>query len=58
MTEFPGRNWSLASEKRLLQQIDMTGSADRKSCSGRRRSACRDHPRMKEIEQDAAVPWW
>jgi len=33
MTEFPGRNFSLASVKRLLHQIDTTGSADRKSGS-------------------------
>jgi len=26
MTEFPGRNWSLASVKRLLHQTDTTGS--------------------------------
>ena len=39
MTEFPGRNFSLASVKRLLHQIDTTGSADRKPGSGRRRTA-------------------
>jgi len=33
MTEVPGRNFSLASVKRLLHQIDTTGSADRKSSS-------------------------
>ena len=26
LDEFPGRNWSLASVKRLLHQIDATGS--------------------------------
>ena len=30
MTEFPGRNWSLASVSRLMHHIDTTGSADRK----------------------------
>ena len=41
MTEFPGINFSLASVKRLLHQIDTTGSASayRKSGSGRRRTA-------------------
>jgi len=39
ITKFPGRNFSLASVKRLLHQIDTTGSADRKSGSGRRRTA-------------------
>jgi len=39
MTEFPERNFSLASVKRLLHKIDTTGSADRKSGSGRRRTA-------------------
>jgi len=39
MTEFAGRNFSLAAVKRLLHQIDMTRSADRKSGSGRRRTA-------------------
>ena len=39
MTEFPGRNFSLASVKRLLHQIDTTGSVDCKSGSGRRRTA-------------------
>ena len=31
MAEFPRRNWSLATVKRLLQKIDATGSADRKA---------------------------
>jgi len=34
MAEFPRRNWSLAAVKRLLQKIDATGSADRKTGSG------------------------
>ena len=34
MAEFPRRNWSLAAVKRLLQKIDVTGSADRKTGSG------------------------
>jgi len=42
MTEFPGKNWSLASLSRLMHQIDSTGSADRKSGSGRPRTACVD----------------
>jgi len=48
MTEFLGRNFSLASVKRLLHQTDTTGSADRKSGSGRRRTAravARSHER-------------
>jgi len=40
MTEFPGRNFSLASVKRLLHQTDTTGSADPKSGSGRRCMRC------------------
>jgi hypothetical protein len=36
--EFPTRNWSLASVKRLLKKIDNTGSADRKKGSGKQRS--------------------
>ena len=42
MAEFPRRNWSLAAVKRLLQKIDATGSADRKTGSGRRRTARTD----------------
>ena len=42
LAEFPGRNWSLASVKCLLHQIDTTGSADHKTGSGRRRSARTD----------------
>jgi len=34
MAKFPRRNWSLAAVKRLLQKIDATGSADRKTASG------------------------
>jgi len=33
MAEFPRRNWSLAAVKRLLQKIDVTGSADCKTGS-------------------------
>ena len=33
MAEIPRRNWSLAAVKRLLQKIDATGSADRKTGS-------------------------
>ena len=39
MTKFPGRNFSFASVKRLLHQIDTTESAGRKSGSGRRCTA-------------------
>ena len=42
MAEFPRRNWSLAAVKRLLQKIDATGSADRKTGSDRRRTARTD----------------
>jgi len=42
MAEFPRRNWSLAAVKRLLQKTDATGSADRKTASGRRRTAHTD----------------
>ena len=42
MTKFPGKNWSLASLSRLVHQIDSTGSADRKSGSGRPHTACVD----------------
>ena len=34
MAEFPRQNWSLAAVKRLLQKIDATVSADRKTGSG------------------------
>jgi len=34
MAEFARRNWSLAAVKRMLQKIDATGSADRKTGSG------------------------
>jgi len=39
ISEFPRKNWSLASVHRLLCKIDKTGSADRKLGSGRRRTA-------------------
>ena len=42
MAEFPTRNWSLAAVKRLLQKIDATGSADRKTGSDLRRTARTD----------------
>jgi len=42
LDEFPGRNSSLASVKHLLHQIDTTGSADRKTGSGRRHTAHTD----------------
>jgi len=40
MSEFPGRNLSLASAKRLVDQIDTTRFADCKSDSGQRHTAC------------------
>jgi len=42
MAKFPRRNWSLAAVKRLLRKTDATGSADRKTGSGRRRTARTD----------------
>jgi len=42
MTEFPGRNWLLASVNCMVRQIDTTGSAEHKSGSGRPRTACFD----------------
>ena len=42
MAEFPRRNCYLAAVKRLLQKIDATGSADRKTVSDRRRTARTD----------------
>jgi len=42
MAKFPRRNWSLAAVKRLLRKTDATGSANRKTGSGRRRTARTD----------------
>ena len=42
MAEFPTQKWSLAAVKHLLQKIDATGSADRKTGSGRRRTVRTD----------------
>ena len=42
ISEFPRKNWSLASVNRLLHKVDTTGSADRKPGSGRRRTARTD----------------
>ena len=40
LEEFPDKDWSRLALDRLLRQIDATGSADRKSSSGRKRTAC------------------
>ena len=42
ISEFPRKNWSLASVNRLLHKVDTTGSADRKPGSGRLRTARTD----------------
>ena len=36
--EFPNKGWSLQSLNKLLQKIDQTGTVDRKSGSGKRRT--------------------
>ena len=38
--EFPGKDWSCSALDRLLQQIDATGSVDKKSGSSRERTVC------------------
>jgi len=40
LEEFPDKDWSRSALDRLLRQIDATGSADRKSGSGRRHTVC------------------
>jgi len=40
LEEFPDKDWSRSALDRLLRQIDATGSADRKSGSGRQRTVC------------------
>ena len=55
-TKFPGRNLSLSSVKRLLHQSDTTASADRKSGSGRRRTA-RAVARSHERDSCTAFSW-
>jgi len=42
IAEFPSRKWSLATVNRLLQQIDATGTIDRKPGSGRPRNVSTD----------------
>ena len=42
LKEFPLKNWSLAGLKRLLKNIKVTGSSDRKPGSGKSRSARTD----------------
>lgn len=42
IAEFPNRKWSLATVNRLLQQIDATGTIDRKPGSGRPRNMSTD----------------
>jgi len=41
LDEFPDKDWSCSALDRLLQQIDATGSADRKSGSSRERTVCK-----------------
>ena len=41
LEEFPDKDWSRSALDRLLRQIDTTGSADRKSGSGRKRTVCK-----------------
>jgi len=40
LEEFPDKKWSCSALDRLLQQIDATGTADRKSGSSRERTVC------------------
>ena len=40
LEEFPDKNWSCSALDRLLRQIDVTGSADRKAGSNRERTVC------------------
>ena len=40
MEECPDKDWSRSALDRLLRQIDATGSADKKSDSGIKRTAC------------------
>ena len=40
LDEFPDKDWSCSALDRLLQQIDATGSADKKSGSSRERTVC------------------
>ena len=42
MKEFPLKNWSIAGLTRLIKNITVTGSSDRKLGSGRPRSARTD----------------
>jgi len=47
IAEFPNRKWSLATVNRLLQQIDATGTIDRKPGSGRPRHVSTDQKQQK-----------
>ena len=40
LEEFSDKDWSCSALDRLLQQIDTTGSVDRKSGSSRERTVC------------------
>ena len=40
LEEFPDKDWSRSALDRLLRQTDTTGSADRKSSSGRKHTVC------------------
>ena len=37
--EFPSKGWNVGSVYELLQKLRVTGTVDRRPCSGRRRSA-------------------
>ena len=39
MTEFPGKKWTKSSLQRLLKKIDQTGGTERRSGSGRPKTA-------------------
>jgi len=51
IAEFPNRKWSLATANRLLQQIDATGTIDRKPGSGRPRNVSTDQNINKLIDE-------
>jgi len=40
LEEFPDKDWFCSALDRLLRQIEVTGSADRKSGSSRERTVC------------------
>ena len=39
MKEFPNKGWCLSSVSKLLKKIDQTGTVDRKSGSGKKRTS-------------------